>query len=86
MNDRKRAWQVVHNEILRRSTTDTTHDDTRLAQIDAILAEVDDEYDMVMQLAGFAATFALMHRDPASARRLADQIGARVMQEPDDAE
>ncbi|ODR22125.1 hypothetical protein [Mycolicibacterium porcinum] len=119
MNDRKRAWQIVHNEILRRATLDTTDDGIRLDQVDAILDQVDDDYDLVMQLtlvrfdptaaaaraddfrwsgsvitsarsglsdsslAGFAAIFALMHRDPESARRLADQIGARVMNEPD---
>lgn len=82
MNDRKRAWQILQNEIRRRA------DDRELSDVDnrqfgAIIKDADSELDVIIELAGFGATFALMDRTPEQAKALVDQIGAGMVMEPD---
>lgn len=82
MNDRKRAWQILHNEIRRRAD-ERGPSEIYARQVGAIMREADDLFDVALELAGFGATFALYGRDPEMAAEMADRIGAAVIQEPD---
>jgi hypothetical protein len=84
MNDRKRAWQILHTEIRRRASDDDETDmDTWSKQIGTLIRDADSKADLIIDLAGFGATFALMYNEPERAKRVADAIGASVIQEPD---
>ena len=48
-----------------------------------IMREADSLQKVIIELAGFGATFALMGDDAERANCVADLIGAGVMQEPD---
>lgn len=85
MNDRKRAWQILHTEIRRRADDQAT-DDTWSTQLGTIIREADSPTRLIIEIAGFGATFALMHRDPEEAKKLADFVGALVIAEPDEDE
>lgn len=90
MNDRKRAWQILHNEIRRRADHDIDFvdqgyaDDAWCRQLGSIIGNADSTTDLIIELAGFGATFALWGNTPEGAKALADSIGAAVIQEPDD--
>jgi hypothetical protein len=83
MNDRKRAWQVLHAEIRRRASDEENDWTTWSKQIGIIVRDADSKTDLIIELAGFGATFALMGHDPEKVKALADTIGANVIQEPD---
>jgi hypothetical protein len=90
MNDRKRAWQILHIEIRRRANPETYTDDemsTYATQVGSILVEAiaksGDMCELIIELAGLGATFALMGRDHGRVRGVIDKVGALVMQEPD---
>lgn len=97
MNDRKRAWQILHTEIRRRAAN-AEADAAWSANIGHIIRDAHSHAELIIELAGFGATFAPMGRDgegsafamtgPAAERllRVADAIGAKVMQEPDEPE
>jgi hypothetical protein len=87
MNDRKRAWQILHIEIRRRANPNPDTDDemsTWSTQVGTIIREADDLSDLIIELAGFGATYALMPRTGNDPLGVADHIGGRVIQEPDD--
>jgi hypothetical protein len=94
MNDRKRAWQVLHNDIRRRAAClNDTPEDEMIAineawshNLGTIIREAKSKSTLIVRLAGFGATFALMGRDPDHALALADMLGAEVMEEPDEPE
>ena len=101
MNDRKRAWQILHTEIRLRATDEIDRDACSV-NIGTIIRDMNSPVDLITELAGFGAIFALMGdpkeevdaesgeslgivtRDPEHIMRLADLIGASVMQEPDE--
>ena len=101
MNDRKRAWQILHT-VIRLRATDEIDRDACSVNIGTIIRDMNSPVDLITELAGFGATFALMGdpkdevdaesgeslgivtRDPEHIMRLADLIGASVMQEPDE--
>ncbi len=82
MNDRKRAWQLLHQEIRRRATN--IDSDTANTQFGTVVREADSVVHLLKELAGFGAILALMNRNPGDLLTLADQIGLRVMREPDE--
>jgi phage protein D len=92
MNDRKRAWQILHNEIRRRADLDITDqaaadvdNDAWCRQLGSIIGNADSTANLIIELAGLGATFAeLWVNDPEYRKALADSIGVTVMQEPDD--
>lgn len=84
MNDRKRAWQMLHTEIRRRTDPDPASSDAYNINFGHLLKDAENLDHVIIELAGFGATFATMHRSEESARELADLLGARVMQEPDE--
>jgi hypothetical protein len=80
MNDRKRAWQILHTEI-RCRVTDETDWNAWETNIGTIVREADSKVTLIIELAGFGATFALMtQNDPLD---VADRIGATIMGEDD---
>lgn len=83
MNDRKRAWQILHKEIVRVSDGTPT-DDAWALEMTAILSGADRISDVVLELANFGAIFAVLDCDPEVAKATADNIGAGIMEEPDD--
>lgn len=88
MNARRYAWHILHAEIRRRVNPDNKglDLDPQLQNI-ALLhkrarEEGVSELEIVLQLAGFGATFAQMtQNDPVA---LAKRIEQEVMAEPDD--
>ncbi|ORW33272.1 hypothetical protein AWB91_09095 [Mycobacterium paraense] len=96
MNDRKRAWQILHSEIARR-VRGVPDNVTWHRQLAAILRDADDDATLIVELAGFGATFAEMsaHKSQlinaaggnvggADIMEIADGIGRTVMDEPED--
>jgi hypothetical protein len=88
MNDRKRAWQILHTEICRRERGVPDWADAWEHQIGTLVREADSNITLIIELAGFGATFAQMSalkntRD-GDAVDLADRIGQGVMAEPDE--
>lgn len=88
MNDRKRAWQMLHNEIRRRAAvldgTADTCDPSWVSNQFAIMREVESESTLIFELAGFGATYALLPKPIPDPVGFADAYGATVMAEPDD--
>jgi hypothetical protein len=87
MNDRKRAWQILHTEIARRERGVPSGEPWSV-QMGILAREADSIVTLIIELAGFGATLAQMSayksgRDPLEQ---ADAIGMGVMQEPDDDE
>ena len=78
MNDRQRAWQIIHTEIRRRANGTGT-DESWAANVGSIIRSADSVPDLIIELAGFGATFALM--DGERGLKVADIMGARIMQE-----
>jgi hypothetical protein len=89
VNDRKRAWQILHTEISRRERGIPT-EDAWSAQIGTLIRDAHSVSDIIIELAGFGATFAQMsaakNTRPGDAVDLADKFGLGVMQEPDEDE
>jgi hypothetical protein len=81
MNDRKRAWQILHTEI-RRHTAENPDMEAWANQLGALVNAADSLPDLILDLACFGATFATMNREDPLAD--ADRIGALIMGTPDE--
>jgi hypothetical protein len=83
MNDRKRAWQILHAQIRRRSTENVDIPTWR-EQIRSIIRGCDDPACVIVELADFGSTFATMTRISDDPLADADSIGAWVMAQSDE--
>jgi hypothetical protein len=89
VNDRKRAWQILHTEIARRERG-VPEGDAWGHQIGNLIQNADSHFNLIVELAGFGATFAQLSARKSNrwpdddAVVQADGIGMGVMQEPDD--
>jgi hypothetical protein len=81
VNDRKRAWQILHAQIRRRSDKSVDIPMWR-QQIVSIIKGADDLPCVIIELADFGATFATMASDDPLTD--ADKTGALVMAQTDD--
>ena len=59
MNDRKRACQILHT-VIRLRGTDEIDRDACSVNIGTIIRDMNSPVDLITELAGFGATFALM--------------------------
>ncbi len=91
MNSRKYAWQVLHAEIRRRAGADEGLDfHLQLEKIGLLMksARVEgvSELDIIVELAGFGATFAMLGQDDplAVARRIEQEVLAEVDDDEED--
>jgi hypothetical protein len=91
MNVRKYAWQILHAEIRRRA--DDEYDESQglhpeLENIGLLLKQAREERisesAIIIDLAGFGATYALMPRTDNDPLRVADEIELAVMSESDE--
>jgi hypothetical protein len=87
MNDRKRAWQILHTEIARRERG-APEGDAWTHQIGNLIRGADSHVELIVELAGFGATFAQMSARKSDrwpdddALDQADAIGAAAIGEP----
>ena len=89
MNARKCAWKILHAEIRRRVAPDEGQDLhpqletqgllTKQAREDGI-----SELDIIFELAGFGAAYALMPRTDNDPLAVAKHIEQQTMSEPDE--
>jgi hypothetical protein len=92
MESRKYAWQILHAEIRRRVSADE-HDEAdgrhpELENVGLLMKQAREEgvsdFNIIIDLAGFGATYALMPRTDNDPLRVADEIETRVMSEFDE--
>ena len=62
MNDRKRAWQILHTEICLRERG-VPDPDTCERQVSTIVGGADGVIALIIELAGFGASYAHMSAD-----------------------
>lgn len=89
MNARKYAWKILHAEIRRRVAPDEGQDLHPQLETQGLLmkqAREDgvSEFDILFELAGFGATYALMPRTDNDPLTIAKRIEQQIMSEPDD--
>jgi len=94
MDARKYAWQILHAEIRRRVGDDANdqsgHLHPELANIGLLLKQAREEdvseLEIIIELAGFGATYALMPPDASDPLSAAQEIELHVMAESDGTE
>jgi hypothetical protein len=91
MNARKYAWQILHADIRRRVDPDENKGldlHPQLTNIGALYGSAIRDgvlpLDIIIELAGFGATYALMPRTDNDPVSVAKRIQEDVMAEPDD--
>lgn len=91
MNGRKYAWKILHAEIRRRCGADEGLDfHPQLEVIGTLLGnartERISEVDIIIELAGFGASFAQMYGDVTGGDLLAmaKHMETKILAEPDD--
>ena len=89
MNARKYAWKILPSEIRRRVAADEGQDLHPQLETQGLLIKQarDDgitELDILFELAGFGATYALMPRTESEPLAVAKRIDQQIMSEPDE--
>ena len=87
---RKIAWALIHTELRRRLNDDPADRPFEVSELEwfgRLLKEAReakvDEVDIIIDMAGFAATYAQMPRTDNEPLAVAAKIAALVMSEPD---
>ena len=84
---RQYAWQILHAKIRYHLTDDEGNEQQQLDNIAHLFKQAQENvsmFDLVLQLAGFGATYAAMPRTGNDPLTVAKQIEQRIMSESDD--